>query len=36
LFPGKNVGGYLLLIKASVRKAAQLGEGDRVTLHLSL
>jgi hypothetical protein len=36
LFPSKNVGGYLLPVKASVRKAEQFAEGDRVTIHLSL
>jgi hypothetical protein len=35
LFPNKNVGGDLLPVKASARKAEQLAEGDRVTLHLS-
>ena len=36
LFPNKNVGGNLLPVKASVRKAEQLAEGVRVTIHLSL
>ncbi len=36
LFPSKNVGGYLLPVKASVRKAERLGEGDIVTVRLAL
>ena len=36
LFPSKNVGGYLLPIKASVRKAEKLVEGDVVTVSLTL
>jgi len=36
LFPSKNVGGYLLPVKASVRKAEQLGEGDTVTIRLEV
>jgi hypothetical protein len=36
LFPSKNVGGYLLPLKASVRKAEQLEEGGRVTVSLSI
>ena len=36
VFPSKNVGGYLLPVKASVRKAEAVGEGDLVTVQLSL
>jgi hypothetical protein len=36
LFPSRNVGGYLLPVKASVRKAEQLGEGDMVAIGLAL
>ncbi len=36
LFPSKNVGGYLLPVKASVRKAEGLGEGDNVMVYLSV
>jgi len=36
LFPSKNVSGYLLPVKASVRKTAQLAEGDIVTVRLTL
>jgi hypothetical protein len=36
LFPSKNVGGYVLPIKASVRKAERLAEGDVVTIRLTL
>lgn len=36
LFPSKNVGGYVLPVKASVRKAEQLVEGDQVTIRLVL
>ena len=36
VFPSKDVGGYLLPIKASVRKAEKLVEGDTVTLHLAV
>ena len=36
LFPSKNVGGYLLPIKASVRKTEKLVEGDVVTVSLTL
>lgn len=35
-FPSKDAGGYLLPIKASVRKAEHLAEGDTVTLSLEL
>jgi hypothetical protein len=36
VFPSKEVAGYLLPIKASVRKAERLVEGDAVTLHLTV
>lgn len=36
VFPSKEVAGYLLPIKASVRKAEKLVEGDAVTLHLAV
>ncbi|MEP6785024.1 MAG: DUF1905 domain-containing protein [Sphingomonadales bacterium] len=36
LFPSKNVKGYLLPIKASVRKAEKLSEDDVVTVHLTV
>ena len=36
VFPSKNVSGYLLPVKASVRKAEKLSEGDEVTVHLAL
>jgi len=35
VFPSKDVDGYLLPVKASVRKAEHLNAGDRVTLVLS-
>ena len=35
-FPSKDVGGYLLPIKAAVRKAEKLAEGDVVTVMISL
>jgi hypothetical protein len=35
VFPAKQAGGYMLPVKASVRKAEGLGEGDAVTLTLS-
>ena len=35
VFPSKDVAGYLLPIKASVRKAEKLGEGDTVTVELT-
>jgi hypothetical protein len=35
-FPSKNVGGYLLPIKAAVRKAEKITEGDVVTVEISL
>ncbi len=36
VFPSKDVGGYLLPVKASVRKAEGLSEGDAVTVQLAL
>ncbi len=36
VFPSKDVGGYLLPVKASVRKSEKLSEGDVVTLQLTL
>ncbi len=36
VFPSKDVSGYLLPIKASVRKAERLVEGDNVTVTLAL
>lgn len=36
VFPSKEVKGFLLPIKASVRKAERLVEGDMVTLELAL
>jgi hypothetical protein len=36
VFPSKEVAGYLLPVKASVRKAEKLVEGDTVTLHLTV
>jgi hypothetical protein len=36
VFPSKEVAGYLLPIKASVRKAEKLVEGDQVTLQLAV
>ena len=36
VFPSKDVAGYLLPIKASVRKAEKLVEGDQVTLQLAV
>jgi hypothetical protein len=36
VFPSKDVGGYLLPVKASVRKAEKLTEGDEVTVELSI
>ncbi len=35
-FPSKDAGGYLLPIKASVRKAEKLVEGDVVTVQLTV
>jgi hypothetical protein len=36
VFPSKNVKGYLLPVKASVRKAEKLSEDDVVTVHLTV
>lgn len=36
LFPHKDSGGWLLPVKASVRKAEGLGAGDDITLRLRL
>ena len=36
VFPSKEVRGYLLPVKAAVRKKAGVGEGDVVTVGLSL
>lgn len=36
VFPSKNVSGYLLPIKASVRKAEKLTEGDVIVVTLAL
>ena len=36
VFPSKDVQGYLLPVKAAVRKAQKLVEGDRVTLNISV
>jgi hypothetical protein len=36
VFPSKDVSGYLLPIKASVRKVEKLAEGDTVTLTITL
>lgn len=36
LFPSKDVGGYLLPVKAAVRKAEQLTEGDLTHLRIAL
>ncbi|PZN96131.1 MAG: DUF1905 domain-containing protein [Alphaproteobacteria bacterium] len=36
VFPSKDVAGYLLPIKASVRKAERLVEGDMVTIALTI
>ena len=35
VFPAKDVGGYMLPVKAPVRKAERIGEGDEVTLTLA-
>jgi hypothetical protein len=35
VFPAKVAGGYMLPVKASVRKAEAIGEGDAVTLTLA-
>jgi Domain of unknown function (DUF1905) len=36
VFPSKEAGGYLLPVKASVRKAEQLADGDAVIVRLTL
>ena len=36
VFPSKNVSGYILPIKASVRKSERLSEGDMVTVRLEV
>jgi hypothetical protein len=36
VFPSKDAGGYLLPVKAAVRKKERVGEGDVVTVELSL
>ena len=36
LFPSKNVAGYLLPVKANVRKAERIADGDLVTLRVSV
>jgi hypothetical protein len=36
VFPSKDVGGYLLPVKAAVRKKEGVGEGDVVTVEISL
>ena len=36
LFPSKDVGGYLLPVKAAVRKAERLAEGDSVEVRLMI
>ena len=36
VFPSKEAGGWLLPIKAAVRKKEGVGEGDEVTVELSL
>jgi hypothetical protein len=36
LFPSKDAGGYLLPVKAAVRKAQRLVEGDSVTVQLAV
>ncbi|WP_164158035.1 DUF1905 domain-containing protein [Sandarakinorhabdus rubra] len=35
VFPSKEAGGYLLPIKAAVRKKEKVGEGDEVTVALA-
>lgn len=35
VFPNKTSGGWLLPVKAAVRKAETLGEGDTVTVELA-
>jgi hypothetical protein len=36
LFPDRKAGGFVLPVKAAVRKAESLNEGDRVTLSLRI
>lgn len=36
LFPSKEAGGYLLPVKAAVRKAERISEGDMVTARIAL
>ena len=36
LFPSKDVGGYLLPVKAAVRKAERIAEGDAVAVALTI
>jgi hypothetical protein len=36
VFPSKQVGGYMLPLKAKVRKAEAFGEGDTVTVRIAL
>jgi hypothetical protein len=36
LFPSKEAGGWLLPVKAAVRKAEKIAEGDEVTLTLTV
>jgi Domain of unknown function (DUF1905) len=36
LFPSKEVGGYILPVKAAVRKAERLAEGDVVAVGLAI
>ncbi len=36
LFPSKSAGGFLLPLKASVRKAERFGEGDAVRVRLKV
>ena len=36
VFPDKGSGSYVLPVKASVRKAERIDDGDPVTIHLAL
>ena len=36
LFPSRDVGGYLLPLKAAVRKAERLAEGDAVSARIAI
>ena len=36
IFPQREGGGFILPVKAAVRKAEAIGEGDEVTVELSL